>query len=203
MIAFPGTPQSGMSPACPIVDVKRSGRHFHAGWKRSRPPHPRMHWKECLVEKKRMWIVVIAAIGIIGSFMPWASVFGMNLSGTEDGGWITIVLFATGGAIALTRGNRSEPIDKSLMPAIWGSAGVALIVALLKIFRDFGPADRGIGLWLVLLAAIAQLVVALYFRGAAGWALPDKVADVVKSTGIKVEEAPKSESAKDEEGPGA
>jgi len=85
-----------------------------------------------------------------------------------------------------------------MMPAIYGSAGVALIVALLKVFRDYGPADRGFGLWLVLLAAIAQLVVSLYYKGASGWDLPDKVADVVKSTGIKIEEAPK-EPGKDEE----
>jgi hypothetical protein len=153
------------------------------------------------VEKKRLLIVIIAGVGIIGSFMPWASVFGMNLAGTEDGGWLTIVLFAIGGAIAFTRGNRSEPIAKNMMPAVWGSAGVALVVALVKIFRDFGPADRGFGLWLVLLAAIAQLVVALYYKGAAGWDLPDKVADVVKSTGIKLEEAPKADSEdKDEPG---
>jgi len=151
------------------------------------------------MEKKRMLILIIAAVGIIGSFMPWASVFGMNLAGTEDGGWLTIILFAIGGGIAFTRGNRSEPIARNMMPAVWGSAGVALVVALVKVFRDFGPADRGFGLWLVLLAAIGQLVVALYYKGAAGWDLPDKVAGVVKSTGFKLEEAPKAEPEKKDE----
>ena len=50
--------------------------------------------------------------------------------------------------------------------------------------RRFPP--DSIGHWIVLLAAIAQLVVSLYYKGAAGWDLPDKVADVVKSTGITI-----------------
>ena len=65
------------------------------------------------MEKKRMLIVIIAAIGISGSFMPWASVFGMSLAGTEDGGWITIVLFAIGGAIAVTRGTGASPSPRT------------------------------------------------------------------------------------------
>ncbi|MCK4505238.1 MAG: hypothetical protein KAW14_06460, partial [Candidatus Aegiribacteria sp.] len=72
------------------------------------------------MEKKRMFILIIAVIGIIAAFLPWYTVFGtVNVSGTEDGGWLVVILFAIGGAIAFFKGDKLEPLAKKFLSGVW------------------------------------------------------------------------------------
>lgn len=152
------------------------------------------------MEKKRKFILIIAVVGIIGTFLPWASAFGFTLSGTEDGGWLTLALFAIGGAIAFFNGEKTEALQKKIMTAVWIPAVIAAVIALLKILRS-RPAgvNNGIGLWLVFLAGLAQVFVALFFKGEGGWDIPKSVADVKAAANIpsvgKPEAAPATTAA--------
>ena len=67
------------------------------------------------MEKKRKFILIIAVVGMIGTFLPWVSMFGRSVSGTHGDGWITLVLFAIGGAIAFFSGDKGEAIKKKMM----------------------------------------------------------------------------------------
>ena len=141
--------------------------------------------KGVLMEKKRMFILIIAVIGMIGAFLPWYTVFGtMNVSGTEDGGWLTLILFAAGGAIAFFAGDKMEPLAKKFLSGVWIPAAIAFLLILTKIFRSRPGLSLSIGVWVVALAALAQIFVTFFYKGAAGWDMPKSMADVTKAAGI-------------------
>jgi hypothetical protein len=136
------------------------------------------------MEKKRKFILIIAVVGMIGTFLPWASAFGFTVSGTHSDGWITLVLFAIGGAIAFFNGEKTEAIAKKVMMGVWIPAAIAAIVALINVFKLSHGVSAGFGLWLVVLAGIAQVMVSLFFKGEGGWDLPKSVADVKEAANI-------------------
>ncbi|GEM_PF-1046732 len=137
------------------------------------------------MEKKRMIILIVAAAGMLGTFLPWASAFGMTVSGTAGDGWITFFLFAVGGAIAFFKGDKGEPIEKKMMPVIWGAAALAFIIAFLKVTKGVpSGVSLGFGLWLIVIAGLAQVAVCFFFKGSAGWDLPGSLADVKKAAGL-------------------
>lgn len=137
------------------------------------------------MEKKRMFILIVAVVGMLGAFLPWYTVFGtMNVSGTEDGGWLTLILFAAGGAIALFAGDRMEPLKKKFLSGVWIPAALAFLLILTKIFRSRPGISLAIGIWIVALAGLAQIFVTLFFKGAAGWDMPKSMADVTRAAGI-------------------
>lgn len=143
------------------------------------------------MEKKRKFILIIAVVGMVGTFLPWASAFGFTVSGTEGDGWITLFLFAIGGAIAFFKGEKGEAIAKKFMTGVWVPAALAGLIALLKIFKSRpGGVNIGIGLWVIAIAGIAQVLVSLFFKGEAGWDFPESVSDVKKAAGIPAAAAP-------------
>jgi len=137
------------------------------------------------MEKKRKFILIIAVLGMIGTFLPWASAFGFTVSGTAGDGWITLALFAIGGAIAFFNGDKADALKKKVMTGVWIPAALAAIIALLKIFKS-RPAgvSIGIGLWLIAIAGIAQVFVTLFFKGEGGWDIPKSVADIKEAASI-------------------
>ncbi len=149
------------------------------------------------MEKKRKFIFIIAVVGMIGTFLPWASAFGFTVSGTSGSdGWITFVLFAIGGAIAFFSGEKTEAIKKKISTAVWVPAALAAVIALLKIFKS-RPAGLsiGIGLYLIAIAGLAQVFVTLFFKGEAGWNIPKSVADVKTAASIPAAPAAPAEPA--------
>ena len=123
--------------------------------------------KGVLMEKKRKLILIIAVVGMIGTFLPWASAFGFTVSGTEGDGWITLVLFAIGGAMALFSGDRGQALGSGKLLAVWIPAALAAIIALRKIFTKPAGISIGIGLWLIAIAGIIQVVHVLFLKGSA------------------------------------
>lgn len=138
-----------------------------------------------LMEKKRMLILIVAVIGMIGAFLPWYTIFGsMNVSGTEDGGWLVLILFAAGGAIAFFTGDRMKPLEKKFLSGVWIPAAIAFLLILTKIFRSRPGLSLSIGIWVVALAALGQIFVTFFYKGTAGWDMPKSMADVTKAAGI-------------------
>lgn len=121
------------------------------------------------MEKKRLTIFVIALVGMLGTFLPWAKIGPVSASGTGADGWYTFVLFAIGGAIAFFLGDRSTPISKGALAGVWITAVIAFIVGIIDFFDVSGsPASVGFGLILVVLAAIAQVLVAFLMKDREG-----------------------------------
>ncbi|MCD4700445.1 MAG: hypothetical protein K8S24_01170 [Candidatus Aegiribacteria sp.] len=146
------------------------------------------------MEKKRKFIFIIAVVGMIGTFLPWASIAGfVTVSGTEGDGWITFALFAIGGAIAFFSGEKTEAIKKKITTVIWIPAAIAAIIALINVFKLSHGFSAGFGLWLVIIAGFAQVFVSFFFKGESGWNIPKSMADVKAAASIP--------SAKDEAAP--
>ena len=146
------------------------------------------------MEKKRKFILIIAVVGMIGTFLPWASIAGfVTVSGTEGDGWITFALFAIGGAIAFFSGQKTEALKKKIMTAVWVPAAIAAIIALINVFKLSHGFSAGFGIWLVIIAGLAQVFVTLFFKGAGGWDIPKSVADVKAAASIPA--APQEEAA--------
>ncbi|MBD3368976.1 hypothetical protein GF402_01275 [Candidatus Fermentibacteria bacterium] len=121
------------------------------------------------MEKKRLTIFVIALVGMLGTFLPWAKIGPVTASGTGADGWYTFVLFAIGGAIAFFLGDRSTPISKGALTGVWITAVIAFVVGIIDFFDVSGsPASVGFGLILVVLAAIAQVLVAFLMKDREG-----------------------------------
>jgi hypothetical protein len=125
------------------------------------------------MDKKRKMILIVAVVGMIGTFLPWFSAFGYSVSGTEGDGWITLFLFAVGGALAFFAGDKAEPLGKGKLMGVWIPAAIAAFIALRNIFRSRpGGVDLGIGLWFIAIAGVVQVVHILFLKGASAGAAP-------------------------------
>lgn len=112
----------------------------------------------------RIGVVCLAAAGMLGTFLPWASIGFLSAAGTAGDGWITLGLFAAALLIAVL-GTRREPMSGWARLAIIvlavGAAAVGLHDAsgLLAV----GSASIiGAGLYLVCIASIVLGLVASF-----------------------------------------
>lgn len=129
------------------------------------------------MEKKRKFILIVAVVGMIGTFLPWASAFGISVSGTEGDGWITLILFAIGGALAFFSGDKAQPLTKGKLTGVWLPSALAAVIALRKILDKPQGISIGIGLWLIAIAGIVQVLLTFFFKGDKGWDLPKPAAE--------------------------
>ncbi|MBD3277271.1 MAG: hypothetical protein GF388_03140 [Candidatus Aegiribacteria sp.] len=152
------------------------------------------------MEKKRKFILIVAVVGMVGTFLPWASYFGGSVNGMDGSdGWINLVLFGIGGAVALFSGEKSEPIKKSMSMVIWIPAGLAALIALAKLFKSYPPGvEIGIGLWLIAIAGVLQVLLVMFFKGEGGWDMPKSVDDVKQAA---KPDSPEEPAALEEEKP--
>lgn len=134
------------------------------------------------MNKQRLAIVVAAGIGMLCTFLPWASIpFIGSINGTRGDGWITLLFFAVPLAIGLLTGQKSEEVDGV---KLWASMGFALISGIIAIYKivDFNskmsnlsdnPFAKAIsstvsvewGLYLLALTGIALPALAWFLRG--------------------------------------
>ena len=120
------------------------------------------------MHKQRIIIIVIAALGILATFMPWvkAPIIG-SVNGTDGDGWITLVLFAVALVISLL-GDRTQKIETkkmyiaSLVSIIAAVVGILDIIDIKSSMEDIGGIfsgelniSVGYGLYLIVLAGIA------------------------------------------------
>ena len=120
------------------------------------------------MHKQRIIIIVIAALGMLATFMPWikAPIIG-SVDGTDGDGWITLALFAVALAISLL-GDRTQKIKtkKLYIASLAGiiAAGIGILdITNVKssmddinsIFSGTLNISVGYGLYLIVLAGIA------------------------------------------------
>jgi hypothetical protein len=155
------------------------------------------------MDKKRRLILIVSVVGMIGTFLPWASAFGFTVSGTEGDGWITLFLFAIGGALAFFAGDKAEPLGKGKLTGVWVPAALAAIIALRKIFTKPAGISIGIGLWLIAIAGIIQVVHILFLKGSsvekAAYTPPSPPPPTPEPAPEPVPEPPAPEPAPEEE----
>ena len=127
------------------------------------------------MHKQRLGILIAAAAGMLGSFLPWVSVpFLGSISGIRGSdGWINLVIFAIPLIMALI-GNKESILDGTklyvavLFGAIGAGMGIWKIVDVGSIIGEAGGLGKaisvGFGLYLIVLAGIAVVVLGFVLK---------------------------------------
>ena len=119
--------------------------------------------------KQRLVIIVIAVVGIISTFLPWASVevWGLrtSVSGISGDGWFVLIAMAAAIGLAAV-GKREETIDLQDPKFKWGlvgTGGVSALVALISFINVSGVpfTSVGFGVFLAILTGAALVVIPL------------------------------------------
>lgn len=100
----------------------------------------------------RRGILISTLVVAVGSFLPWASVFGVSVSGIEGDGVLTLILAGIGFALALVWKSRRR-LNHGIQAAL---AVLALIVA----GYHFGT-FAAMGVYVTFFAAGAWLVISV------------------------------------------
>ena len=104
-----------------------------------------------------MVVGIAAIVGLIGIFLPWASIsaFGISVTarGTDGNGWICLIMFiAILGVVCYNIYKKFEWTKLCVTIA----AGIAFLIAIINLFDVTGSGlPVGIGLILTVLASLA------------------------------------------------
>ena len=95
--------------------------------------------------------VILAAAGVttLAAFLPWASAFGISVSGIRGDGILTLIFAVIGALVILARrvGRRGFAISQLIL------GGLVLYLGIWHTFDDFAA----IGIYLTLLAGFAWI----------------------------------------------
>ena len=125
------------------------------------------------MEKNRLFIIISAAVAILSSFLPWASLnagaFGSySVNGLNGDGWFILILAVVAIVLACLSDVKSS-MPKGLAIGVIVSGAIATVVALIDVFgvnkytanfNGYGV-SIGFGLILALIASIAIVVTGL------------------------------------------
>jgi len=111
------------------------------------------------MNKQRLAILVVAALGAAATFLPWAGAWGVSINGIDVGffGWANLVLYAAVVVLSVL-GDRAARLEGGLRTL---AILLGIVAGALVVWRLFTPLYGGLGLWLAILAAIALPIVAL------------------------------------------
>lgn len=124
------------------------------------------------MNKQRLSLLVIAAVGVVATYLPWAKApFNSSIKGTELGGWITMALFFVV-IVSSIIGDRTKTIVKNQGMVSLAASVLAGLYAAWRVLDLSGlftnnaiekvmssTISIGIGLYLVILAAIGSIIV--------------------------------------------
>jgi hypothetical protein len=138
------------------------------------------------VHRQRIAILLIAAVGTAGTFLPWMTIAGASVGSPGNDGWITLGLFAAAAVTALAGDRRSSwrggGFIAVAVPALLASAVGVYHFANLALRRPapgeinlLALASPGVGLYLVTAAGIVLVAAAFALQGPA----PRRVARAV------------------------
>jgi peptidoglycan/LPS O-acetylase OafA/YrhL len=122
------------------------------------------------MHKQRLIVLGLALLGVIGSFLPWASTPFGSVSGTDGSdGYITIILFIIPAVFSLI-GNREESMKNwmGIVGAVFGLLGS--LVGYINYSNVSGNPmggfiKIGIGLYLILAAGVLLAILIFVMKG--------------------------------------
>ena len=125
------------------------------------------------MEKNRLFIIISAAVGILSSFLPWASLnagaFGSySWNGLRGDGWF-VIIFAVVAIVLACLNDVKSSLPKGFAIGVIVAGALSTIVTLIDVFGvnkyavDFNGygVSIGFGLILALIASIAIVVTGL------------------------------------------
>ena len=85
------------------------------------------------MNKQRLAIVIASGIGMLCTFLPWASIpFIGNINGTQGDGWFTFIFFGVPLTIGLLVGKKSEEVSGI---KLWASMAFGLLSGIIAIYK--------------------------------------------------------------------
>ncbi len=126
------------------------------------------------MHKQRLGIVIAAAVGMLGTFLPWFTVPLLgSINGTKGDGWISLVLFLVALLMGLL-GDKTNFIQGGKLYLAMITAGLGSVIGVYEIidFNDkisgagaFGKAASiGFGIYVIILAGIAVIAVGISMK---------------------------------------
>ncbi|MBJ7688506.1 SHOCT domain-containing protein [Weissella confusa] len=121
--------------------------------------------------KQRFAIVVVAVVGMLTTFLPWFKISGLaslakeSVKGTAGDRWITLIVFLAAGVVAVAVGGRDKPLQGFFRYAAVVAGAINLIIGFYELTNGgadagiYGSADPTWGLWILMLASLALIVV--------------------------------------------
>lgn len=158
-------PAPGGSAGAPAPDWSSSGA---GGWPTPPPPAVANAAPVSSAVRNLGWVMLgLAVLVAIAAFLPWATFFGVTVSGIggEDvggakDGVLTLILAIAAGVLGLLRGLGKAVLGAAIVAVVVGAL-VALIGAIdIADINDLG-ASVGAGLWLTLLGGLGLLGVGI------------------------------------------
>ena len=147
----------GASPLPPPLPPV--GSQLHVSFDR-----PGSSRRKALKDEVRPWVIASAAAIALGSLMPWASVttaFGsISVAGTEGDGVLTLAAGIIAAVLGALRKRFGLLIVLVLTVAIAGYDVINVSRQVDEVSTEFARASVGWGLWLVLAASVAGLILA-------------------------------------------
>jgi hypothetical protein len=130
------------------------------------------------MHKQRIAVIAAGAIGIIATFLPWASIsiFGQtfSVSGTAGDGWISLGIFAAAIGMAVKGDDRAAEMDDKTRKAVAILGGVAAAYMLIELVGLIGFQFSGIGVYLGLIAGIGVAAIPFVIKGDGSMEMPSK-----------------------------
>lgn len=126
------------------------------------------------MHKQRMGILIAAAAGMLGAFLPWVTFLMVSVSGINSStGWLILVLF--GAALAMTLiGNKQSILTGAKFYVAIAAGAVAALIAILNIVNFKSEVGQqggigsvvsiGVGLYVIILAGIAVVVLGFILK---------------------------------------
>ena len=138
------------------------------------------------MNKQRLAILILAAVGVISVFLPWVS---MPLIGSVNGahgiGWLVFVLYAATIVVSLLC-DRTQPLAGKMLYAAIAPSAVARLISLWKLVEfkssmagamEDNPFAEALGASVSLGIGLILVVVAGFAVVAAGFLIKEKRAE--------------------------
>lgn len=122
------------------------------------------------MSKQRKMILIAAAVGVIAMFLPWWSISmgifgGGSVNGMHNEGIVVFLCFAGAGVLSLL-GNQSKNLDSTNWMLTLVAGAIAALITILTFLNTPPLGDRGFGLYIALIAAVAVIAFAYINRSA-------------------------------------
>ncbi|MCL2409794.1 MAG: zinc ribbon domain-containing protein [Oscillospiraceae bacterium] len=128
------------------------------------------------MHKQRLILAIVSVLGILATFLPWATNIPFlgsvnGIAGDASDGWFTLILFAVALIISLI-GNRTEAMVSKIKFVAVGAGLINAIIAIWNIsqvndlrsaFGGFGI-SVGFGLYLLVIAGIGVAVIPFFTK---------------------------------------
>jgi peptidoglycan/LPS O-acetylase OafA/YrhL len=118
------------------------------------------------MNKQRKFILIAAAVGIIGMFLPWFDLFFMSINGMHSWGLLAFLSFAGAGVVAFL-GDQTKNLEKTSWFIALSCGAIATLITVIFLLRYIGEAGMtglGVGIYVATLGAIGTLLAAYMYR---------------------------------------